>query len=421
MLISGGKVIAIDSVNTSTATLSGDGVWQELGLNTSAVIDPINNKISAISSKLDNEIATRTSADNVLSAGIDYVSGVASSNSSKIDYLSGAIDSTNEKITVLSSTVDTISSKVDSISSKVDTISGKLDKEIQDRISGFNYLYEELDAESYTREEDDQIISAALVQEIQNRISADSALSAAIDKEKEERITADDLLTNNINTLSASLENEIEERKENDEILSAYCDELSANLDAETDIRAEVDEILSAAIDTKQHRLSAGDYIEIVSGDDYDTISVTGLKTFTYFSTPYGRHTSTEYFTFDGTKLSANSAIGYFNLAINYKVHAENVCVDNYYSAGFSVNQINVDTHYINGGIPFETHTFSKNVLNDAENNLYEIGFNKDTGIDVNDISITCVGFMGEPDQISIGVLGANGGILTFGNNILRV
>ena len=167
--------------------------------------------------------------------------------------------------------------------------------------------------------------------------------------------------------------------------------------------------------------MSAGDYIEIVSGEDYDTISVTGLKTFTYFSTPYGRHTSTEYFTFDGTKLSANSAIGYFNLAVNYKVHAENVCVDNYYSAGFSVNQINVDTHYINGGIPFETYTFSKNVLNDAENNLYEIGFNKDTGIDVNDISITCVGFMGEPDPISIGVLGANGGILTFGNNILRV
>ena len=282
MLISGGKVIAIDSVNTSTATLSGDGVWQELGLNTSAVIDPINNKISAISGKLDNEIATRTSADNVLSAAIV-------SNSSKIDYLSGAVD----------------------------------------------YV--------------------------------------------------------------------------------------SAELDAETDTRIEEDQFLSAAIDTKQHRLSAGDYIDITSGEDYDTISVTGLKTFTYFASPYGRHTSTEYFTFDGSALSANSAIGYFNLAVNYKVKTNNTCVDNYYSAVFNVNDKKVDTHYINGNLPLESHTFSKNVLNDAENNLYEIGFNKDPGIDVNEVYITCVGFMGEPDATTVGVLGANSDtILTFGNILLR-
>ena len=179
---------------------------------------------------------------------------------------------------------------------------------------------------------------------------------------------------------------------------------------------------LADLIDTKQRQLEAGEHIEIVSGESADIISVTGLNTFTYFSTPYGRHTSTEYFTFDGTKLSANSAIGYFNLSIDYKVNTNNTCVDNYYSAGVSVNDVIVDTHYINGNIPSESHTISKNIMNDAADGLYDIEISKEAGIDVNNINITCVGFMGEPDPTNIGVLGANDGeILTFGNYILRV
>ena len=78
MLISGGKVIALDSINTNSATLSGNGVWTELGLNTSAVIDPLKQDISALSStisgvsgKLDKEIADRTSADTFLSGKIN--------------------------------------------------------------------------------------------------------------------------------------------------------------------------------------------------------------------------------------------------------------------------------------------------------------------------------------------------------------
>lgn len=178
---------------------------------------------------------------------------------------------------------------------------------------------------------------------------------------------------------------------------------------------------LADEIDTKQRILSAGDYIDIVSGEDADIISVTGFDTNTYFNATYNKRTSTDYFTFDGTKLSANSAIGYFNLIITYKVNTNNTIEDNYYSVGINVNDIEVDKHYIDGKIPSETYTFSKNVLNNAENNLYEIIKNTELGVSISDLNITCIGFIGEADAVNVGILGTNGNILTFGNTILRV
>lgn len=363
MLVSGGKVIAIDYIKTNSATLSGDGVWTELGLNTSATIDPINNNISAVSSKV-----------NTISGNVTTISG-------KVDTISSDLIESSGK-------VDELSGNFETLSSKLDDTSAKLDNEIQERKDDVSALKDNI-----------------------------SSLSSVID----EHTNYIETLSSDVDYLSAELDAETSARIEDVLAIQKDIDKLSADLDEEISARIEADDNIISALDTKQHRLSAGEFIEITSGEDYDTISVTGLKSFTYFATPYNRHTSTDYFTFDGTKLSANSSIGYFNLAINYKVNTNNTCVDNYYSAGIKINDVDVDTHFINGDMPFETHTFSKNVLNDAEDNLYEIGINKDTGIDVNDINITCVGFMGEPDMTNIGVLGANGGILTFGNTILRV
>lgn len=64
MLISGGKVIAIDELKTNSTTLSGDGVWSELGLNTSAVIDPINDKIDSLTN-----VVTTISSDLETTSG----------------------------------------------------------------------------------------------------------------------------------------------------------------------------------------------------------------------------------------------------------------------------------------------------------------------------------------------------------------
>ena len=255
MLVSGGKVIAIDYIKTNSATLSGDGVWTELGLNTSATIDPIKNDISSLSSNITN-----------ISGDLYNLSGDVLNISSDIDYL-------------------------------------------------------------------------------------------------------------------------------------------------------------SAEIDTKQKQLSAGKYIEILSGDEYDTITVTGIEDndTTYFNAKYNRGSSSEYFTFDGSALSASPKVAYFNICLNYKIDTNDTCVDNYYSASVLCNNRVIDSHYIFGAIPSETYNYSKNVLNDAYNNLYTFTFEEETGLNVNDMNITCIGFINDLQPITIDVLGDRGDLLTFGNTLLRV
>jgi len=59
MLVSGGKVIAIDSIkkgNTNKDTLSGDGVWTNLGVNTDviATTKKLNDTKSELESKIDS-------------------------------------------------------------------------------------------------------------------------------------------------------------------------------------------------------------------------------------------------------------------------------------------------------------------------------------------------------------------------------
>lgn len=354
MLVSGGKVIAIDNIKTNSATLSGDGIWSELGLNTSAVIDPINNQISSLSSN----------------------------------------------VTALSGDIDELITNISTISSNVEELSGKLDTEIKNRISADETLSAAIDTNTQNIEKLEQNVielSGVISAEIEERKEADSVLSAGLDEETEARIFDIGILDDKVESLSSSID---EERYE----------------------RIDADEYFSAAIDTKQKQLSAGENILITTGDEYDTISVTGLKSTTYFAADYNRHSSTNYFTFDGNTLSANSAIGYFNLSIGYKVNTNNTIEDNYYSACVKVNNEIVDTHYINGNIPNENHYIGKNVLNDSQNNLYTITMETDNGINISDLNITCVGYIGETDPITIGVLGTNGSIITFGGNtILRV
>ena len=385
MLVSGGKVIAIDNIKTNSATLSGDGIWSELGLNTSAVIDPINNKISSLSSDV-----------NTISGNLNVVSG---------------------DVTTLKTDVNTISSDLSNVSSKLLETSGKLDTEIQERKDDVSALSGAISAEIEARKEADNTISAALDSEIETRQNQVNDLSAAIDENSDNIF----IVSSYADSISAGLDEETEARLYDVEVLDGKIEALSSYLDEETLERIEADEYLSAAIDTKQHILSAGDNILITSGDEYDTISVTGLKTTTYFATPFNRHTYSEYFDFNINELSANSAVGYFNLCIGYKVNTNGTNVDNYYSACIKVNNEIVDTHYINGGIPSENHYISKNVLNDSEDNLYTITIEKDNGINISDMNITCVGYIGETDPISLGVLGTNGAILTFGNTVLRV
>jgi hypothetical protein len=327
MLVSGGKIIAIDEIKTTSATLSGDGIWTELGLNTSATIDPIKNDISSLSSTITN-----------ISGDLYKLSGDVVNISGDLYNLSGDVSIISGDLYNLSGDVYNISSNVNIISGDIIEVSSKVEE---------NYTY----------------------------------------------ITS----------------------------LSSDIDFISGELDAETSAIEEDIDYLSAAIDTKQKQLSAGQYVELVENDDYDTINITGINPSTFFTAQMNRHSSSEYFTFDGHTLSASDKIGYFNLSIGYKVSTTDTYVDNYYESIIKVNGTDVDTQYIEGAKPCENHYISQNILNDAANHTYEFLIEKDNGLDISNMNITCIGFIGEANNIDVGVLGTNGAILTFGNTILRV
>lgn len=336
MLVSGGKIIAIDEIKTTSATLSGDGIWTELGLNTSATIDPIKNDVSSLSSTITN------------------ISGDLYKLSGDVVNISGDLYNLSGDVTIISGDLYNLSGDVYNISSNVNIISGDL-IEVSSKVEE-NYTY----------------------------------------------ITA---LSSDIDFISGELEAETSAR--------------------EADVKAIEEDIdyLSAEIDTKQRQLSAGKYIEILSGDEYDTITVTGIEDndTTYFNAKYNRGSSSEYFTFDGSALSASPKVAYFNICLNYKIDTNDTCVDNYYSASVLCNNRVIDSHYLFGAIPSETYNYSKNVLNDAYNNLYKFTFEQETGLNVKDMNITCIGFINDLQTITIDVLGDRGDLLTFGNTLLRV
>ena len=387
MLVSGGKVIAIDYIKTNSATLSGDGVWTELGLNTSATIDPIKNDISSLSSTITNISGDlyNLSGDVVNISGDLYnLSGDVYNISSNVNTISGDVDA-------LKTEVSTISSDLETAKTDISTISGNLEetKEI------VNELTDKVD-------------------KLENTVET---LSSTVDEHTENIET----LLGDVNYLSAELDEETSARLYDYEILDGKINQVSADLDDEIYYREFIDNELSAAIDTKQKQLSAGQYVELVENDDYDTINITGINPSTFFTAQMNRRSSSEYFTFDGHTLSASDKIGYFNLSIGYKVSTTETCVDNYYESTIKVNDTIVDTHYIEGAKPCENHYISQNILNDADNYTYDFSIEKDNELNVSDMNITCIGFIGSADDISLGVLGANGGILTFGNTILRV
>jgi len=130
MLVSGGKIIAIDGVNTTSATLSGDGVFTPLGVNTDNVATKkfVTDNLNTVSSKLTN-------TDNYLSAAIDYVSANAGKT-----YKPGAgieIDN-NNVVSISSDYIDAITS-VSAIKGTI--ISGDSNFNITSANSGNNILW----------------------------------------------------------------------------------------------------------------------------------------------------------------------------------------------------------------------------------------------------------------------------------------
>lgn len=386
-----------EELNSHIVKFSADG-----NKNTLYEFDGAAYNVARIDSRLSGIDQTNDAQNNNIQRNYELITEVANRQKGKQDKLDFGYNSSGYIVSINNSAL------VGEMGGLTGDVQGALDQ-VYENSASWNEVSAKVDITTFNNAIDE--IDENIANEIADRIESDEILSAAIDAEKEQRISA-------YNVLNSALSTEIKRATETENDLYRYIDEVvdetnSAISGLEETIES-VSSELSAAIDTKQHKLEAGDHIEITSGADADVISVTGLNTFTYFSANYGTYKSTDYFALHVNKLSANSAIGYFNLSIGYKVETSTAAdIDTLYNVGININGTNIDTHYINGMIPAETFYINKNILNDG--NEFTFTIINDPEITVKDITIGCIGFMGEAEPEHENLFGFNNNILTFG------
>ena len=109
MIISGGKVIAIDKVKTDNSTLAGDGRFDPVRLSDETV-----TKINTISAKVDGankKIDTVSSNLSTLSSKVDTISDKVNKNTSDIAALSGEVQTNTKNIKTVSGDLYGLSAK----------------------------------------------------------------------------------------------------------------------------------------------------------------------------------------------------------------------------------------------------------------------------------------------------------------------
>lgn len=131
---------------------------------------------------------------------------------------------------------------------------------------------------------------------------------------------------------------------------------------------------------------------------------------------------SSQYFTWNGNTLSANSAVSFFNVSYTYNVNPpQNACNDYVYSGTMAVNGITTK-HYIEGYKNNESHNLSYNFLNDAPNGKYI--FTSGGECPITKLKVSCIGFITndvKPSEV-INVLGTeNSDIISFNGIALRI
>ena len=84
MLISGGKVLAIDKVNNDNKTLKGDGVFNPLEVNTNVIAEV--SALSSVSATLSGKINSVSSKVDTISSKVDTISSALSGKQDKLNF-----------------------------------------------------------------------------------------------------------------------------------------------------------------------------------------------------------------------------------------------------------------------------------------------------------------------------------------------
>ena len=140
-----------------------------------------------------------------------------------------------------------------------------------------------------------------------------------------------------------------------------------------------------------------------------------------YFSGTLANNKADQYFSINGNTLSANPNVNFFNLSVNYTVSTQGACPDFVYESNVAFNGIN-NKKYTDGIIPNQNYSFSYDILNDAANQKYNFTLTKDSKLNISDVKISCIGFIGfSADPVSVDVLGDNSEFINFGDVVIRV
>jgi hypothetical protein len=120
----------------------------------------------------------------------------------------------------------------------------------------------------------------------------------------------------------------------------------------------------------------------------------TFFKTSEYFYAVSGTDSSSEYFNWSVDTLSASWKVKQFNLSFDYAVKPVSACPDFIYSSRMLVGNTTIDDrHYIEGYSDTVNYNVSYNIYN-ADNKTYKFTFSADDKLSLENLQISCIGFI---------------------------
>jgi len=217
--------------------------------------------------------------------------------------------------------------------------------------------------------------------------------SAAVDNQISEKLDKSEF-----DTYSADIDSQLVTLSANklDKSYSATVNSLLDDKLDKTDFNtysATVDNQIAAKLNTSDF----DKYKSAVSAE-FSATSAWALDTFyktsEYFYAVSGTNSSSEYFKWTGDTLSASWMVKHFNLAFNYAVKPVSASPDFIYSSHMLVGNTPIDDkHYVDGYSDTVNFNVSYNIYN-ADNKTYKFTFSADDKLSIENLYISCIGFI---------------------------
>ena len=181
------------------------------------------------------------------------------------------------------------------------------------------------------------------------------------------------------------------------EIVSGFIENKIDSLSSAIDGINDDLNFISGTVDKKLDISAFDNYSANISAE-FSSTSAWALDTFfktsEYFYAVSGTDSSSEYFNWSGDTLSASWKVKHFNLSFNYAIKPVSACPDFIYSSRMQVGNTTIDDrHYVEGYSDTVNYNVSFNIYN-ADNKTYKFTFSADDKLSLENLHISCIGFI---------------------------